>query len=218
MRKIKSVNRIKAFEIYKEHNGDIKPKDISMILNEKVTNIRTWKSLDRWDIELGIKKKPKGAPKGNRNALGNKGGKGGKLENQNARKHGLYSKYMPKEVYNIFSNIEDMDNIEILEDSIRLKYSNILNIQKKIKSCRNEKSLASLIKAESLATDSLRSMIKQYEDIVQKEDKYIKQERQLKLDKLKEEIRYISNKANLLQGQKKDTSLLESMIELWKEN
>lgn len=189
-----------------------------MLLNENATNIRTWKSLDKWDLKLGIKKTSKGAPRGNKNALGNKGGTGGKVGNQNARKHGLYSQYMPKEVYNIFSNIEDMNNIEILEDSIKLKYSNILSIQKKIKACSDGKSLANLIKAESLATDSLRAMIKQYDDMVQREDKYTKQERKLRLDKLKEEIRYIGNKANLLQSQKKDTSLLESMMELWKEN
>jgi uncharacterized protein YjcR len=33
-----------------------------------------------------------GAPKGNKNAVGNKGGPGGFAGNQNARKHGRYSK------------------------------------------------------------------------------------------------------------------------------
>lgn len=183
MVKIKSENRIKAFDIYKEHKGKIKPKEIAMKLNINPANVRTWKSLDKWEDKLGLKKSKRGAPKGNKNSIGNKGG--APKENQNSRKHGLYSKYMPKEVYNIFSNIDTMDNIEILEDSIKLKYANILNIQKQMQGGRG---LASLVKAEALATGELRGMIKLYEDLVHKNWDLDIEEQQAKIEVLKSKV------------------------------
>ena len=48
----RSPNRDKAYEIYKEHNGDIKLKDIAAQLNLKDTQIRKWKSQDKWEQKL----------------------------------------------------------------------------------------------------------------------------------------------------------------------
>ena len=71
MSRIRNPNRDKAFEIYKSHKGEISPKQISEILNENVNNIRNWKKTDKWNEKL-----PKvGAPKGNKNAKGNKIGR-----------------------------------------------------------------------------------------------------------------------------------------------
>ncbi|ELC8386672.1 terminase small subunit [Clostridium perfringens] len=52
MARARSPNRDKAFEIYKNHDGDIKLIDIAKELNIKDSLIRKWKSQDNWDDKL----------------------------------------------------------------------------------------------------------------------------------------------------------------------
>ncbi|MDZ4992628.1 phage portal protein [Clostridium perfringens] len=52
MARARSPNRDKAFEIYKDHDGDIKLIDIARELNIKDSLIRKWKSQDSWDEKL----------------------------------------------------------------------------------------------------------------------------------------------------------------------
>ncbi|QLY78051.1 phage terminase small subunit [Clostridium intestinale] len=125
MSRVRSPNRDKAFEIYKEHGGRVSSKEIADLLNEKVSNINSWRSQDTWKYKL---KGRAGAPKGNKNALGNKGGAPEK--NQNRYKHGFYSKYLPKQAYDIFEAIEEMSPLEILWNNIKMKYAAIIRSQK----------------------------------------------------------------------------------------
>ncbi|MEW9912414.1 phage terminase small subunit [Bacillus pacificus] len=103
MARQRSPDRNKAYEIFKEHNGDITNRKISELLStsEKTVSEKTvggWKSKDGWIDKLnGVlhknerstpkkdteysKKKP-GAPKGNKNAVNNRGG--AKKGNKNA--------------------------------------------------------------------------------------------------------------------------------------
>ncbi|PVE17191.1 hypothetical protein DDA98_04915 [Clostridium perfringens] len=50
----RSPNRDKAFEIYKDYDGDIKLIDIAKELNIKYSLIRKWKSQDNWDDKLKV--------------------------------------------------------------------------------------------------------------------------------------------------------------------
>ena len=52
MARSRSPNRDKAFEIYKEHKGNIKLIDIASMLNIKDTQVRKWKSQDQWDNKI----------------------------------------------------------------------------------------------------------------------------------------------------------------------
>ncbi|MDA2635417.1 MULTISPECIES: phage terminase small subunit [Bacillus] len=103
MARQRSPDRNKAYEIFKEHNGDITNRKIAELLSisEKNVSEKTiggWKSKDEWIDKLnGVlhknerstpkkdteysKKKP-GAPKGNKNAVNNRGG--AKKGNKNA--------------------------------------------------------------------------------------------------------------------------------------
>ncbi|MGZ9652124.1 phage terminase small subunit [Bacillus cereus] len=103
MARQRSPDRNKAYEIFKEHNGDITNRKIAELLStsEKTVSEKTvggWKSKDGWIDKLnGVlhknerstpkkdteysKKKP-GAPKGNKNAVNNRGG--AKKGNKNA--------------------------------------------------------------------------------------------------------------------------------------
>ncbi|MBY0039460.1 terminase [Bacillus cereus] len=95
MARQRSPDRNKAYEIFKEHNGDITNRKIAELLStsEKTVSEKTvggWKSKDGWIDKLnGVlhknerstpkkdteysKEKP-GAPKGNKNAVNNRGG------------------------------------------------------------------------------------------------------------------------------------------------
>lgn len=112
----KSPERIRAYEIWLEHKGEIKLTEIAAEIGVSDGQIRQWKKKDAWALDGGVidneksvidnavtienpkkKKGPPfgshnarghGAPKGNKNALGNKGG--APKRNKNARKTGLY--------------------------------------------------------------------------------------------------------------------------------
>lgn len=67
MARVRSPNRDKAFEIYKLNNGEILLKDIATQLGVKDTQIRKWKSQDKWEEKL------KGTlPKNKRNVINKK--------------------------------------------------------------------------------------------------------------------------------------------------
>lgn len=92
MARVRSPNRGKAYEIYKEHDGNITNREIASILNEDEKVIAVWKSRDKWnDVQQSKKRcttKRKGGQPGNKNAIGNDGG--APKENKNAVKTGEF--------------------------------------------------------------------------------------------------------------------------------
>ena len=54
MARVRSPNRDKAFEIYKEYNGSIANREIARILNEDEKIIAVWKSRDKWNKNLNV--------------------------------------------------------------------------------------------------------------------------------------------------------------------
>lgn len=52
MARARSPSRNEAFEIYKQHNGEILLKDIATQLGVKDAQIRKWKSQDKWEENL----------------------------------------------------------------------------------------------------------------------------------------------------------------------
>lgn len=143
MARERNPNRNKAFDIYKSNNGNITPKEIASILNESVAKIRNWKSIDEWDKQLGVKKNKRGAPKGNLNAVGNKGG-GAPKGNLNAFKDGsripeerfaskkFLSKYLPRVTEKIMNEIEEsgINSLDILWTNIQIQFTAIIRSQK----------------------------------------------------------------------------------------
>lgn len=217
----RSPNREKAFEIYKESRGEITSKDIADILNEKVCNINNWRIQDKWRLKLHNKI---GAPYDNDNAIGNEGG-GAPEKNQNHYIHGFYSKYLPQQVYDIMKDIENMNPIDFIWQSIKMKYAAIINAQKimfvkdhedttkelkktKVQSDmvgpKGNKQLtetyreeeyelqfawdkqATFLKAQARAMGELRSLIKQYEEMLKGD--LATEEQKLRIEKLKTSI------------------------------
>lgn len=135
MGRARDPNRDKAFEIYSENNGNIELIEIAERLGVSAGTVRGWKSKDKWEPKIKgtfqkknteRSKKPRGAPKGSKNALGHGAPKG----NTNALKHGLFAKYLPQEVYEIAQELSEKQPIDILWENITLTYANLLHAQR----------------------------------------------------------------------------------------
>lgn len=151
MARNRNPNRDKAYEIYKDHRGEVSPKKISEILNENVNNIRNWKSTDKWDEKLLEDTRP-GAPKGNQNAKGSKGSPG----NVHNYKHGLYTsedrytkknlkRMLPADVLNLMGELEGESPVDKLWRSILLQEARIIRMQK-ISHVKNKKDITKELK------------------------------------------------------------------------
>jgi uncharacterized protein YjcR len=224
-------NRDKAFEIYSENNGNIELIEIAERLGVSAGTVRGWKSKDKWESKIKgtlqkknteRSKKPRGAPKGSKNALGHGAPKG----NTNALKHGLFAKYLPQEVYEIAQELSDKQPIEILWENITLTYANLLHAQRvlhvqdvddttslliastakggasyEIHTAwdKQGKALAAIARAQA----ELKSMIKTYDELTR--SSLVTEEQRQRIELLK--IKIESN-----QGSKSDTSLMEALL------
>lgn len=139
MARARSPNRDKALQIYLEHNGNIANRTIAEILCEKEKTISNWKSRDKWNVVLqkgecsttNKKGSNAGAPKGNRNANGNRGGAAPK-GNSNAVSHGFFRAIFPNddETMQIVEAIREKSPVDIIWENIVIKYTAIARAQK----------------------------------------------------------------------------------------
>lgn len=151
---------------------------------------------------------------GNKNAVGNcnRPPKG----NKRAEKHGFYSKHLPNETMELFDELEEINQLDLLWDSIRLKYAAIVRAQKimfvkdrdditehlkkhkviKGMSFTEEKEwefqfawdkYATFLQAQSRAMGELRSLIKSYNELVDRG--MATKEQELRIQKLQVEIK-----------------------------
>ena len=135
MPKPRDPNRDKAFEIYKEHSGNIDLVEIASQLSISPGTVRGWKSKDKWSEKLNgtfqinteRSKRNKGGQPGNKNAVGNTGGAPEK--NKNAETHGLFTKYLPEETLSIIKEMPT-DPLDVLWDQIQIAYAAIIRSQK----------------------------------------------------------------------------------------
>lgn len=213
MGRARDPNRDKAFEIYSEHNGNIELVEIAERLGVSAGTVRGWKSKDKWEPKTKgtfqkknteRSKKPRGAPKGSKNALGHGAPKG----NTNALKHGLFAKYLPQEVYEIAQELSDKQPIDILWENITLTYANLLHAQRILfvqdvedsntfvtsegkagvgyehhtAWDKQGKALAAIARAQS----ELKSMIKTYDELTR--SPLVTEEQRLRIDNLKAQL------------------------------
>ncbi|PZM63488.1 phage terminase small subunit [Paenibacillus dendritiformis] len=137
MARARSPNRDKAKGMWLDSGGNMKLKDVAAELGLTESQVRKWKSLDKWDDDLkgnaplgnsNVTNKGKpGAPKGNKNALGNEGGapKG----NSNAVTHGFFQKFFPAETLEIMGQIAERSPLDMLWDQITIQYTAIIRAQ-----------------------------------------------------------------------------------------
>lgn len=213
MGRARDPNRDKAFEIYSENNGDIELIEIAERLGVSAGTVRGWKSKDKWEPKIKgtfqkknkeRSKKPRGAPKGSKNALGHGAPKG----NTNAVKHGLFAKYLPQEVYEIAQEISDKQPIDILWENITLTYATLLHAQRilHVQDIEDTTSLVTstakggvgyehhtswdkqsrAITAIARAQTELRGMIKTYDELTR--SPLVTEEQRLRIDNLKAQL------------------------------
>lgn len=215
MARARSPNRDKAFEIYKENDGNIDLVKIASILEISPGTVRGWKNKDSWDNKLNgtlqknkeRSKRKRGGQPNNKNATGPPG-------NKNAEKHGLFSKYLPKETNDLIESIRALDSLEILWGNIQIQYAAIIrsqnimyvegkdDITKVLKketngdtSSSEEYELqfawdkqATFLQAQSRAMKTLESMINKYEELVNKNWDIVTEEQKARLELVKSKI------------------------------
>lgn len=133
MARKRDPRRDEAKRIWLESNGEKQLKDIASELNVSDSQIRKWKSIDKWSAELkgnvtnakGNVTNQGGAPFGNQNAKGNKGNSRASppVGNKNALKTGEYEtifyETLSDEEKDIYSSLND-DPSFVLSEEIRL--------------------------------------------------------------------------------------------------
>ncbi|MGM7683530.1 phage terminase small subunit [Cytobacillus sp. Hm23] len=164
MRQI-SPNRLKALKIWLKSGRELKPKDIAEELGVSPSQIRKWKSIDKWN-EIPNTPPRRGAPHRNKNAIGNKGGHGGPIGNDKALKHGYFRKWMPNdaETLEIYDSArEGMGTVDILYEEILISFTNFIRAQK-IMFVKDKEDLTKEIKKEkSYSDDNVSSEEVEYE-------------------------------------------------------
>lgn len=175
-------------------------KEISAQYKVPAKTVKRWADKYKWFSEKCPEKMSKTKRKVDKICIG-------KLQNTNAVKHGLFSKYLPKETLELVGAIETMSPLDILWENICLKYAAIIRSQK-IMFVKNANDYtkritldgeslafqyteayekqASFLIAQSRAMGTLMSLIKQYDELCR--SSLATDEQRLRIEKLKTEI------------------------------
>ena len=193
--------------------------DISKQLDLPEGTVRRWKSTYKWDNERSDKEsersdKNKGAQPGNKNASGH----GAPKKNSNAEKHGLFRKYLPEETFSIIDEMQDKSPPDLIWDAIQIQYAAIIRSQQIMYVAdREDKTIekvgtqdgnvigekwevqqawdkqAGFLKAQARAQAELRSLIKQYDEMLHKNWALSTEEQRARIEKIKSEAERIRN-------------------------
>lgn len=181
---------------YQDYLNGMKYKEIAEKYGVTINTVKSWKTRYKWSKE-GEKSVHTKTGKvctqksrlGNQNAAGHGAPEG----NKNAEKYGFFSKFLPDETREIFSAIEEADPLDLLWHQIQLAYAAIIRAQKiayvkdqkdktiekveekkgKIMGEKWEVQQAwdkqnEFLKAQARAQGELRSLIKQYDEMLHK--------------------------------------------------
>lgn len=175
-------------------------KEISAQYKVPAKTVKRWADKYKWFSEKCPEKMSKTKRKVDKICIG-------KLQNTNAVKHGLFSKYLPAETLELVGTIEKMSPLDILWENICLKYAAIIRSQKIMfvetaddytkRTTLEGESLAfqyteayekqaSFLIAQSRAMGTLMSLIKQYDELCR--SSLTTDEQRLRIEKLKTEI------------------------------
>ena len=194
--------------------------EIASQLNIPEGTVRRWKCTHKWDNERSDKKsershRKKGGQPGNQNAQGHGGT--GPPENRNAEKYGFFSKYLPDETREIFSAIEQADPLDLLWHQIQIAYAAIIRAQR-IAYVRDQQDKTverietkagnvigekwevqqawdkqnEFMKAQARAQSELRSLIKQYDEMLHKDWGMASEEQRSRIAQIKAQTERLS--------------------------
>ena len=161
----------KALELYQQN---WKYKDIASELDISVNTFKSWIRRYGWTKNKGAPKEEKqekvhpkkvGAPKGSRNALGNRGNRNASAPkgNKNAVTHGLHAKWLPSETNDIFNELLNSDPADILWNNIMIQYTAIIRAQRIMFVTDKEEMIKELKKEKESGGDKSWSEEKEWE-------------------------------------------------------
>ncbi len=180
--------------------------------------VRSWKNRYKWDCNVAkekrnVAKAKKGGQPGNKNAVGGKGPK----QNKNAEKHGFFSKYLPEETFSIIQDIEKKNPLDILWENIQIAYAAIVRAQqimyvkdhedKTIEKIEEKEGnvigekwevqqawdkQATFLKAQARAQGELRSLIKQYDELLHSNYELATEEQKARIEQIRAKTAIIS--------------------------
>lgn len=209
---------VQAKELYLK---GLKLVEIASQLNLPEGTVRRWKSTYKWDSERSDKNnersnRKKGGQPGNKNAVGSKGGAAPK-QNKNAEKHGFFSKYLPEETFSIIQDIEKKNPLDILWENIQIAYAAIVRAQqimyvkdhedKTIEKIEEKEGnvigekwevqqawdkQATFLKAQARAQGELRSLIKQYDELLHSNYELATEEQKARIEQIRAKTAVIS--------------------------
>ena len=177
--------------------------------------IRSWKNRQKWDCNVAkgksnVAKRKRGGQPGNHNATGGPPG------NSKAEKHGLFRKYLPPETFSIIQEMPK-DPLDVLWDQIQIAYAAIIRAQQimyvkdrddKTKEKIEEKDgnvigerweiqqawdkQANFLKSQARAQSELRSLIKQYDEMLHKNWELATEEQRTRIAQMKAQTQKIT--------------------------
>ncbi|MDU2914402.1 MAG: phage terminase small subunit [Enterococcus faecalis] len=245
MARKRDPRRDEAKKIWLDSGGKKVLKELASELNVSDSQIRKWKSVDKWAEELkgNVTKSNSnvtnkgGAPSGNKNAKGNKGGSPPK-GNKNAIKTGeyetIFADMLSDEEKNIYSNMND-DPFFILDEEIRILKIRQYRMLKRIKDAEAGYGKMVTVKREVLKDVQItRKTFRKLDDILAIEDaltrisnqltKAIKQQEELvtrgiklqllnaQTEKAEADAKIASNNADKLTAGGRANELLEALL------
>lgn len=188
--------------------------EIASQLNLPEGTVRRWKCTHKWDNERSDKKserseRKKGAQPGNKNSAGGPPG------NKKAEKYGFFSKYLPEETREIFSAIEQADPLDLLWHQIQIAYAAIIRAQRiAYVRDRNDRTTTKIgqkdgetvteirwevqqawdkqnefLKAQARAQGELRSLIKQYDEMLHKNWELATEEQKVRIEMMRQKAK-----------------------------
>ncbi len=203
-------------KVKKDYLKGMKQKEISSKYDISLNTLKSWIKRYNWSKEKkkGAPINKRGAPFSNKNSVGH----GAPKENKNAEKFGFFSKYLPEETRELIQEISIKDKFDILWEQITIQYAAIIRAQKimyvkgkeemvkelkKYESTENGEKIeyefqfawdrqASFLNAQSRAMSELRSLIKQYDEMIHKDWNLATEEQKNRVEKLKCEVRELN--------------------------
>lgn len=219
-----------------DYQAGMKYKDIAEKYGVTINTVKSWKTRYNWskDNQKGVHTKykkvctQKGGQPGNQNAIGH----GAPLGNKNAEKHGLFSKYLPEETLSIIQEMPTSP-LDILWDQIQISYAAIIRSQQIMYvQDQNDKTIekvseqsgktigekwevqqawdkqGNFLQAQARAQSELRSLIKQYDELLHKNWDLATEEQKVRIAQIKAQTDKLTGNNNELE----DTGEIERDI------
>ncbi|MDM5436642.1 hypothetical protein QUG02_00060 [Bacillus hominis] len=219
----------------------MKYKELAEKYEVSVNTVKSWKTRYKWNRKGVHTKEEKvrtqkktGAPINNKNAVGNPGnrnpkwgnknaaGHGAPKGNHNAMTHGLYAtvvyEHLSDEDRVLFDLSQDIEGQEQELQVARFKLAKLIQNQKELRlkgmAVAGDGAYSYTLRDDFYidAINKALDMISKIETRIDK-SKLEREKLQAQLSKMRAETEFIEERIKLLKGQKKDTSLLDALIE-----